>query len=161
MRGANEPRVPSRANLWRKCSNSHTTPCSRRLPPSFPSSTSPRHRFCRRRSHCRAKCHRFRPLLNRESRGGGRGGEGGKKTHTTAARLSAIRSVIIRNCSEVIDGLDRAFWEIHRRRLVPRYLIFFTRIRGWKRNVEFGEFGIMDILIRFESICNVNFFLEF
>lgn len=108
---ANEPRVPSRANLWRKCSNSHTTPCSRRnLPPSFSSSTSPR-----RRSRRRAKCHRFRPLLNRESRRG-RGWKGrrrGKKTHTTAARLSAIRSVIIRNCSAVIDGRDRALLEIH------------------------------------------------
>lgn len=71
---ANEPRVPSRANLWRKCSNSHTTPCSRRnLPPSFSSSTSPR-----RRSRRRAKCHRFRPLLNRESRRG-RGWKGRRR----------------------------------------------------------------------------------
>lgn len=42
---ANEPRVPSRANLWRKCSNSHTGPATPRRASSSASraQNAPRH----------------------------------------------------------------------------------------------------------------------
>lgn len=90
LRGANETRVPSRANLWRKCSNSHTTPACVAVAAPLSSSTLPS--FSSRKN---ASLYAATKLRNRGKR---------KKWTPEEDYLSPSRSVIMRNCSVFIDG---------------------------------------------------------